>query len=144
MRSVLIQAQQEMRRFGEIDERTIELLTKAEVRKLETDRRIVERKRKIDKSLAARRGKQRIGLRRPSGRQRTRAAWREVANAHEGAETQGASREPELSRRQVGLGGGNGQWLSPFADAVAIGDVRVRGLLPLLELETHDPLFDAN
>ena len=67
MRSVLIQALQEIRRFGEIDKRTIKLLTKADIRKLETDKRIVER----NKRLAERRRKERNHPRRPSGRART-------------------------------------------------------------------------
>ena len=67
MRSVLIQALQEIRRFGEIDKRTIKLLTKADIRKLETDKRIVER----NKRLAERRRKERNHPRRPSGRSRT-------------------------------------------------------------------------
>ena len=72
MRSVLIQAQQEIRRFGEIDKRTIKLLAKGDIHKLETDRRIVERKNKTDKRLAERRGIERNHSRRPSGPARTR------------------------------------------------------------------------
>ena len=71
MRSVLIQAQQEIRRFGEIDKRTIKLLAKGDIHKLETDRRIVERKSKTDKRLAERRGIERNHPRRPSGPART-------------------------------------------------------------------------
>ena len=196
MRSVLIQAQQEIRRFGEIDKRTIQLLTKADIRKLEIDGRIVERKRKIDKRLAERRDKERNHPRRPSGPARTifpaaslpvyspllrdtpderprlrglrerdqrivearktiagraklvreprRVARDKDTKAIARAEAQAISLEPALSPGQVGIGEGKGPWLSPFADAVAISDDRVRDLLPLFDLETSDPLFDGN
>jgi hypothetical protein len=71
MRSVSIQAQQEIRHLGEIDQWTAALLTRREILNLKIDERTAERKSKIDERMAERKSKEFNDPARPSGGRRT-------------------------------------------------------------------------